>query len=98
MDIGKRKSVEELVYRSCLALDGKDYKAFLALCDEEFLVAQRKESLVVLPVEREARTVDQLLYRFSLPDIHFKRPLASSPAPACPHGRGRTPADRKSVV
>lgn len=36
MDIGKRKSVEELVYRSCLALDAKDYKAFLALCDEEF--------------------------------------------------------------
>ena len=28
MDIGKRKSVEELVYRSCLALDAKDYKAF----------------------------------------------------------------------
>src|SRR5688500_5247179 len=36
MDICKRKSVEELVYRSCLALDAKDYKAFLALCDEEF--------------------------------------------------------------
>ena len=36
MDIEKRKSVEELVYRSCLALDTKDYKAFLALCDEEF--------------------------------------------------------------
>jgi methanesulfonate monooxygenase subunit beta len=36
MDIGKRQSVEELVYRSCLALDTKDYKAFLALCDEEF--------------------------------------------------------------
>lgn len=36
MDIGKRQSVEELVYRSCLALDARDYKAFLALCDEEF--------------------------------------------------------------
>ena len=36
MEIEKRKAVEELVYRSCLALDTKDYKAFLALCDEEF--------------------------------------------------------------
>jgi methanesulfonate monooxygenase subunit beta len=32
----QRQAVEELVYRSCLALDAKDYKAFLALCDEEF--------------------------------------------------------------
>ena len=36
MDIEKRKAIEELVYRSCLALDAKDYKAFLALCDEDF--------------------------------------------------------------
>lgn len=36
MDIEQRKLVEELVYRSCLALDAKDYKAFLALCDEDF--------------------------------------------------------------
>ena len=28
--------IEELVYRSCLALDAKDYKTFLALCDEDF--------------------------------------------------------------
>ena len=32
----QRQAVEELVYRSCLALDTKDYKAFLALCDDEF--------------------------------------------------------------
>ena len=32
----QRQAIEELVYRSCLALDGKDYKAFLALCDEDF--------------------------------------------------------------
>jgi methanesulfonate monooxygenase subunit beta len=32
----QRQAIEELVYRSCLALDAKDYKAFLALCGEEF--------------------------------------------------------------
>jgi methanesulfonate monooxygenase subunit beta len=32
----QRQAVEELVYRSCLALDAKDYKAFLALCDKDF--------------------------------------------------------------
>ena len=32
----QRRAVEELVYRSCLALDAKDYKAFLALCDDDF--------------------------------------------------------------
>jgi methanesulfonate monooxygenase subunit beta len=32
----QRQAVEELVYRSCLALDARDYKAFLALCDEDF--------------------------------------------------------------
>jgi len=36
MDIEKRKAVEELVYRSCLALDARDYNAFLALCDQDF--------------------------------------------------------------
>ena len=36
MKTEQRQAVEELVYRSCLALDGKDYKAFLALCDEDF--------------------------------------------------------------
>lgn len=36
MEIEKRKAVEELVYRSCLALDTKDYKGFLALCEDEF--------------------------------------------------------------
>jgi len=36
MNIEKRKAIEELVYRSCLALDGQDYKAFLSLCDESF--------------------------------------------------------------
>jgi methanesulfonate monooxygenase subunit beta len=32
----QRQAIEELVYRSCLALDAKDYKAFLALCDDDF--------------------------------------------------------------
>jgi methanesulfonate monooxygenase small subunit len=32
----QRQAIEELVYRSCLALDARDYKAFLALCDEGF--------------------------------------------------------------
>jgi methanesulfonate monooxygenase small subunit len=32
----QRQAIEELVYRSCLALDAKDYKAFLALCDDGF--------------------------------------------------------------
>jgi methanesulfonate monooxygenase small subunit len=33
---GQRQAIEELVYRSCLALDGRDYKSFLELCDAEF--------------------------------------------------------------
>ena len=33
---GLRVAIEELVYRSCLALDARDYKAFLALCDAQF--------------------------------------------------------------
>jgi methanesulfonate monooxygenase small subunit len=32
----QRQAIEELVYRSCLALDAKDYKAFLELCDQDF--------------------------------------------------------------
>jgi methanesulfonate monooxygenase small subunit len=32
----QRQAIEELVYRSCLALDAGDYKAFLSLCDNEF--------------------------------------------------------------
>ena len=32
----QRLAIEELVYRSCLALDSGDYKAFLDLCDEAF--------------------------------------------------------------
>jgi methanesulfonate monooxygenase small subunit len=32
----QRQEIEELVYRSCLALDEKDFKGFLALCDAEF--------------------------------------------------------------
>jgi len=31
-----RIAVEELVYRSCLALDAKDFKGFLDLCHESF--------------------------------------------------------------
>lgn len=32
----QRQAIEELVYRSCLALDAKDFKAFLELCEEDF--------------------------------------------------------------
>ena len=31
-----RQAIEELIYRSCLALDAKDYQAFLELCDKDF--------------------------------------------------------------
>ena len=36
MKTEQRQAVEELVYRSCLALDAKDFKGFLDLCDAEF--------------------------------------------------------------
>ena len=36
MDVPKRYAIEELVYRSCLALDAQDYRAFLALCEADF--------------------------------------------------------------
>ncbi len=32
----QRQAVEELVYRTCLALDARDYKAFLGLCEDDF--------------------------------------------------------------
>jgi methanesulfonate monooxygenase small subunit len=32
----QRQKIEELIYRSCLALDDRDFKAFLDLCDESF--------------------------------------------------------------
>ena len=32
----QRHKIEELVYRSCLALDDRDFKAFLELCDPAF--------------------------------------------------------------
>ena len=32
----QRRQIEELVYRSCMALDDRDYKGFLALCDPGF--------------------------------------------------------------
>jgi methanesulfonate monooxygenase small subunit len=32
----QRHAIEELVYRSCLALDAKDWKGFLELCDPGF--------------------------------------------------------------
>lgn len=35
-NLEQRKSIEELVYRSCLALDDRDFKGFLALCEEDF--------------------------------------------------------------
>jgi methanesulfonate monooxygenase small subunit len=35
----QRHAIEELVYRSCLALDAKDWKSFLELCDPGFRYA-----------------------------------------------------------
>ena len=32
----KRQLIEELIYRSCLALDARDFKAFLDLCEPGF--------------------------------------------------------------
>ncbi|HEX2649595.1 MAG TPA: nuclear transport factor 2 family protein [Burkholderiales bacterium] len=32
----QRHQIEELVYRSCLAMDDRDFKGFLALCDPGF--------------------------------------------------------------
>jgi methanesulfonate monooxygenase subunit beta len=32
----QRRQIEELVYRSCLALDERDFKGYLELCDENF--------------------------------------------------------------
>ena len=32
----QRQAIEELVYRSCLALDARDFKGFLDLCEKEF--------------------------------------------------------------
>jgi len=32
----QRKQIEELIYRSCLALDDRDFKGFLELCDAGF--------------------------------------------------------------
>jgi methanesulfonate monooxygenase small subunit len=39
VDAERRNAIEELVYRSCLALDANDYKAFLALCEPDFRYA-----------------------------------------------------------
>jgi methanesulfonate monooxygenase subunit beta len=36
MDAAQRYAIEELVYRSCLALDAGEFKAFLALCTPDF--------------------------------------------------------------
>ena len=32
----QRQAIEELIYRSCLALDARDYKTFLDLCGPDF--------------------------------------------------------------
>lgn len=32
----QRQAIEELVYRTCLALDERNWKGFLALCEEDF--------------------------------------------------------------
>lgn len=35
-NLEQRQTIEELVYRSCLALDDRDWKGFLALCEDDF--------------------------------------------------------------
>ena len=32
----QRTQIEELIYRTCLALDDRDFKGFLAMCEPEF--------------------------------------------------------------
>ena len=32
----QRQAIEELIYRSCMALDDRDFKGFLALCEDDF--------------------------------------------------------------
>jgi methanesulfonate monooxygenase subunit beta len=32
----QRQKIEELIYRTCMALDDRDFKAFLEMCDEGF--------------------------------------------------------------
>ena len=32
----ERQQIEELIYRSCMALDDGDFKGFLAMCDADF--------------------------------------------------------------
>lgn len=32
----QRQAIEELIYRSCMALDDRDFKGFMALCDDDF--------------------------------------------------------------
>lgn len=32
----QRQAIEDLVYRSCMALDDRDFKGFLALCEDDF--------------------------------------------------------------
>ena len=36
MKTEQRQAIEELVYRSCLALDAGEYKTYLALCTQDF--------------------------------------------------------------
>jgi len=42
--VDKRHSIEELVYRSCLALDEKDFKGYLDLCDSRYHYAIKAHS------------------------------------------------------
>ncbi len=35
-NLERRQAIEELVYRTCLALDDRDWKAFLTLCEDDF--------------------------------------------------------------
>ena len=39
-----RRSIEELIYRSCLVLDDKDFKGYLNLCDSGFRYTIRTHS------------------------------------------------------
>jgi methanesulfonate monooxygenase small subunit len=42
--VDTRRSIEELIYRSCLVLDDKDFKGYLNLCDSGFRYTIRTHS------------------------------------------------------
>jgi methanesulfonate monooxygenase small subunit len=44
MTVESRQSIEELIYRSCMTLDARDFKGYLDLCDSAFHYAIKTHS------------------------------------------------------